>query len=479
MMTMTMADAPVDDGVVSPGAERPKRRTFTAEYKLAMVAEYDAAEPGAKGALLRREGLYSSHVVEWRRARDAGALDGVTAKPPARGGARSRPRTSGCSATTTGCGESWPRPRLPSMLWERHTRSWSWSPRARTPRSGRSGDRPGGRRAGRAYLDQAGLRAGGVVPGHPLPRPPASRAGAGRSSTGAAERAQPGGVCAGTGRAEQSPVRRQVRRPVLGDAARRGHLPVLDVHDAPAAPPSRAGRRAPPPGHPSGPGQTGAAGHRAPAGVVLGHHQTPRADPRRLLRPVRDLGHLLPYVVGWTVAATESAEIAEQLIADAITLHGRPHSLHADRGTSMTSRPVAQLLVDLGVARSHSRPHVSNDNPYSEAAFKTLKYAPVFPDRFGTLADAACSARRSSATTTTNTATPASGCTLRPRCITALPAEFVRTGRSPWRPPTTQTPRGSDTADPSRPGCPKPRGSTNPTGRRSDRRTKPHLSHPA
>jgi transposase len=50
-----------------------------------MVAEYDAAEPGAKGALLRREGLYSSHVVEWRRARDAGALDGVTAKPPARG----------------------------------------------------------------------------------------------------------------------------------------------------------------------------------------------------------------------------------------------------------------------------------------------------------------------------------------------------------------------------------------------------------
>jgi putative transposase len=94
------------------------------------------------------------------------------------------------------------------------------------------------------------------------------------------------------------------------------------------------------------------------------------------------------YVVGWTVAATESAEIAEQLIADAITLHGRPHSLHADRGTSMTSKPVAQLLVDLGVARSHSRPHVSNDNPYSEAAFKTLKYAPVFPDRFGTLADA-------------------------------------------------------------------------------------------
>jgi transposase len=80
-MTMTIADAPADDGLVGPRAERPKRRRFTAGYKLAIVAEYEAAEPGAKGALLRREGLYSSHVVEWRRARDAGALDGLAARP--------------------------------------------------------------------------------------------------------------------------------------------------------------------------------------------------------------------------------------------------------------------------------------------------------------------------------------------------------------------------------------------------------------
>ena len=68
-MTMTTADlhaVPVDDGTVSPRADRPRRRSFTAEYKLAVLAEYDAAEPGAKGALLRREGLYSSHLVEWR-----------------------------------------------------------------------------------------------------------------------------------------------------------------------------------------------------------------------------------------------------------------------------------------------------------------------------------------------------------------------------------------------------------------------------
>jgi transposase len=87
---MTRADLRVgvtDDGAMGPRLEQPKRRSFTAEYKRAMVAAYDAAtEPGAKGALLRREGLYSSHIIEWRRARDAGALAGVADKPrrPAR-----------------------------------------------------------------------------------------------------------------------------------------------------------------------------------------------------------------------------------------------------------------------------------------------------------------------------------------------------------------------------------------------------------
>ena len=97
------------------------------------------------------------------------------------------------------------------------------------------------------------------------------------------------------------------------------------------------------------------------------------------------------YVVGWTLAPSESGELAKDLIADCITrqeLTRDTLTLHADRGTSMTSKPVSQLLVDLGVVRSHSRPHVSNDNPYSEAAFKTLKYCPAFPDRFGSIADA-------------------------------------------------------------------------------------------
>jgi putative transposase len=94
------------------------------------------------------------------------------------------------------------------------------------------------------------------------------------------------------------------------------------------------------------------------------------------------------FVVAWTVAACEDSEIAKQMLEQAMGVHGIPEAIHADRGTSMTSKPVAQLMVDLGVSRSHSRPHVSNDNPYSESAFKTLKYAPVFPDRFGCMADA-------------------------------------------------------------------------------------------
>jgi putative transposase len=94
------------------------------------------------------------------------------------------------------------------------------------------------------------------------------------------------------------------------------------------------------------------------------------------------------YVVGWLVAAAETAELAKDLIDATLTTQGVTRhqlTLHADRGTSMTSKPVAQLLVDLGVARSHSRPHVSNDNPYSEAAFKTLKYCPEFPTNFGSI----------------------------------------------------------------------------------------------
>ncbi len=96
------------------------------------------------------------------------------------------------------------------------------------------------------------------------------------------------------------------------------------------------------------------------------------------------------YVVGWMVAHRESAALAKRLISETCRKQGiTPEQLtiHADRGSSMRSKSVALLLSDLGVVKSHSRPHVSNDNPYSEAQFKTMKYCPQFPGRFGCIQD--------------------------------------------------------------------------------------------
>ena len=97
------------------------------------------------------------------------------------------------------------------------------------------------------------------------------------------------------------------------------------------------------------------------------------------------------YVVGWMIAERESAALAEELIAQTCLRQGiEPGQLtiHADRGSAMTSKPVALLLADLRVTKTHSRPHVSNDNPYSEAQFKTMKYRPDYPSRFGSQQDA-------------------------------------------------------------------------------------------
>ena len=96
-------------------------------------------------------------------------------------------------------------------------------------------------------------------------------------------------------------------------------------------------------------------------------------------------------VVGWRVSRSESAAVAEHLVRESCRIHGIERgelTLHADRGAPMTAKSFAILVADLGVAKTHSRPQVSNDNPFSEAQFKTLKYCPQYPDRFGSLEDA-------------------------------------------------------------------------------------------
>ena len=102
------------------------------------------------------------------------------------------------------------------------------------------------------------------------------------------------------------------------------------------------------------------------------------------------------YIVGWMVAEREAASLAEKLIAESCSKQGIEPSqltLHADRGSAMRAKSVAQLLADLGITKTHSRPYTPNDNPYSESQFKTMKYRPDFPERFESVTDARSWAR--------------------------------------------------------------------------------------
>ncbi|RIK04454.1 MAG: hypothetical protein DCC49_13390 [Acidobacteria bacterium] len=117
------------------------------------------------------------------------------------------------------------------------------------------------------------------------------------------------------------------------------------------------------------------------------------------------------YAAGWMVAHRESAALAERLIAETIAkqqIEPGQLTIHADRGPSMRSRSVAFLLAELGVTKSHSRPHTSDDNPFSEAGFKTMKYRPNFPERFGSIQDARVFCKNFFDCTTRSTATRAS-----------------------------------------------------------------------
>jgi putative transposase len=138
--------------------------------------------------------------------------------------------------------------------------------------------------------------------------------------------------------------------------------------------------------------------YKAPELLATAPKQVWSWDITKLLGPVKwtyfylyvILDIFSRYVVGWMIAPHESSALAKRLIAETCSKQNvQPGqlSIHADRGSSMKSKPVALLLADLGIIKSHSRPHVSDDNPYSESQFKTLKYRPGFPDRFGSIQD--------------------------------------------------------------------------------------------
>ncbi|HLK73764.1 MAG TPA: IS3 family transposase [Streptosporangiaceae bacterium] len=374
--------------------ERARRRSFTAQYKLDVVAEYDAAATGAKGAVLRREGLYSSHVIEWRRARDAGTLPG-----PAR--PRGRPAAD-------------PRDAQIARLTKEKAKLEQELAKARFVVDVQSklqaplGDdlRGRGHRARAELVTDAaitvmapriGTRAACAAAGVPQATwyrrhrisPPPQRP----VRVPHAERVQPRALAL----AEREAILDALHSDRFADLAPAEVWAILLDEGAylgsvstyyrvlREAGESRERRRQ--------------ATHPAavkPELIATGPDQVYSWDITKLHGPAKwTYYHLYVildiysrYVVGWMVATRESAALAEKLIAATCAKQGISRgqlSIHADRGSSMTSKPVALLLADLGVTQSHSRPHVSNDNPYSEAQFKTLKYRPAFPARFSSI----------------------------------------------------------------------------------------------
>ena len=175
------------------------------------------------------------------------------------------------------------------------------------------------------------------------------------------------------------------------------------------------------------------------------------------------------YVVGWMLAPRESAQLAERLIATCCRREGITRgqlTIHADRGAAMTSTSVALLLAELGVTKTHSRPHVSNDNPYSEAQFKTLKYRPPSRRASAPWKMRAPTAPPSSSGTTRSLATAVWACTRRVTCITVVRTRVAPNARWYSRPPITRGLTASSTNRPPQPPCPRPPGSTHPHRRR-------------
>lgn len=139
--------------------------------------------------------------------------------------------------------------------------------------------------------------------------------------------------------------------------------------------------------------------YKKPELIATAPNQVWSWDITKLLGPVKSRYYYFyviidiysRYVVGWMVASRETGMLAKKLIGEACTrqrIDKDQLTIHSDRGTSMTSNTVAQLMAELGVTKSLSRPRVSNDNPYSESHFKTLKYRPTFPECFGSIEDA-------------------------------------------------------------------------------------------
>ncbi|MBI5608305.1 MAG: IS3 family transposase [Deltaproteobacteria bacterium] len=371
-----------------------RRRVFTAEYKLRILRQADACtQPGELGALLRHEGLYSSHLTEWRRARDAG---GVSALQPAKRGpkavpvderdievkqlrrevARLQARLERAEviidvqkkvAFAPGDPPTEPELRREKLM----EAALQWAPKV------------GGLRVacGALGVPRASLYRGlrGPIHGPKLPPKPQPRA----LSDG--ERQAVLNVLNSERFSDKAPG--EVYSTLLDEGVyhctERTMYRILDDNE-------QVRERRNQLRHPE---------YTKPELLATGCNEVWSWDITKLKGPAKWTYFYL-YVIldifsrkvtGWMLADRESATLATALVTQTCEKEGISEgqlTLHADRGSAMKSLALAELLANLGITKTHSRPHVSDDNPYSESQFKTLKTRPEFPKQFGAIEDA-------------------------------------------------------------------------------------------
>ncbi|MGH2869528.1 MAG: IS3 family transposase [Solirubrobacteraceae bacterium] len=370
--------------------EQAKRRSFTAQYKARILAEADACvRPGEVGELLRREGLYTSHLTYWRKQRKDGALREL-------GQPRGRKPVDRRDAQIAALTRRAERAEAELAKMQRVV----GDPGKRLSAVGR--DARSGQRAEehRAMIERT------VEEMAPLIGTRAACRALGASSATIYRRRRP---------PEPRPRRRPRPTPAraLTSPERAQVLDVLHSERFVDISPEETwatlldeGRYL--------------CSTRTMYRILAAHHGGVRERRDQLTHPVYARPELLAqrpnelwswdvsklkaptrgtwfflyvildvfsrYIVGWTVQSRETGELATALIEQAIGQQPiTPSVLHADRGAPMRSKHLSELLDDLGVAKTHSRPYTSSDNPYSEANFKTLKYRPAFPARFDSI----------------------------------------------------------------------------------------------
>ncbi|WP_420813380.1 IS3 family transposase [Plesiocystis pacifica] len=362
---------------------KPKRRRFTAKYKRRILAQADACtKPGEVSALLRREGLYSSHLSSWRQARELGEL---AALEPNKRGPKSKtdPRDQKIAELEKQLAKERARRERAEALVEVQKKGID----ARGTRQGRGAMIDIVNRLGvESTCAALGLSRAtyyrkryGELHGPKRPRPKPSRALSGQERQAVLDTLHEQRFV------DQAPA--EVYGRLLDEGKHlcsvRTMYRILTDNDEVR---ERRNQRV----HP--PNATPRLCARAP-NQVWTWDITKLLGPRKwtyfYLYVVLDL--FSRYVVGWLIAEAESAGLAQRLITETCArqeIEPKVLTLHQDRGSPMTSKTFAQTCADLGVTKSFSRPRVSNDNPFSESHFKTLKYRPEYPGRFDDLAAA-------------------------------------------------------------------------------------------